>query len=308
MHDRRPAERDQRNDEADTRGGLAPGQTVCPRHRRGRVRDAARDEPPDLERRRDMARVVNGLVPRPRVPHEVHGERRDDGERAPAERRIEQCANRRGDDEDEADPGRHERREQQCRGHDRRPPPSLLDGDEAPHAERDGADEARLERPEEVLRAAPEQQQGDREERCGQSPDASSDEDVHAGDGDRVEDDHLSEIGQVGVEADDVKGGSIREQRERRPVLVDGSEEVRPPSVERDRAPLVVPERERAAEVENHCGGEHSHADERQIAPRDSACLRGTRAHHDASLSIPKPMSAQASNRRRERPRGAPPG
>ena len=130
-HDRCPSERDQRSEEDDARDARAPGQTIHPRHHSGRVLDATHDEPRELERRRDVARIVDGPMPRPRVPHEIHGERRDDRERTPANPRLEQRADGCRDDEHEADPGRHERREQQRGGRERRPSPSLLDGDEA---------------------------------------------------------------------------------------------------------------------------------------------------------------------------------
>ena len=254
--------------------------------------------------------MMAGVVNRPRVPptrttRGTHGKRRDDGERAAAKRRIEQRANSRGDDEDEADPGRHERRDQQSRGRDRRPPPSLLEGDEAPDAERDGPDEARLEHPEDVLRPLPRSSSGIAKSVAATSSDASSDEDVRAGNRDHVEDDHLGEIGQVRVEANDVKRKVARYKSSGNvdQCSLTGRRKSDQHSVERDRAPLVVPEREGAAEVENRM--------QRRAQPRRRTADRATRlrvpsgdeARHDGSLFIRK-----AGKRARVESSASPPG
>ena len=202
---------------------------------------------PPARRRPDPHRVGRA---RRAGTRRVDDQRRQHRKDARSERCVEQRPAGCDDEEEHAHPRRGERRQEEQRrdrsGVSGRP----LDEEERPHTEQHGADEAGLKGPEEILGTGPEEQQRNRDQRRHRGPHTTPHQRVCPRDGDQMEDDDLRQVRKVGVQADEMEREAVESQREGRPVLVHGPQVVHQPAVERDRAPLVLPESQRAAQVE----------------------------------------------------------
>ena len=99
-----------------------------------------------------------------------------------------------------------------------------------------------------------------------------------------MQDDDLGEVRDVGAEPDEVEGSAVQQQRERVPVLLHRPQVVHRSAVERDRAPLVVPVRQRATEVEEERATRDGDQCEQEVDAADAriaviAFGRGGRRH-----------------------------